>query len=153
VNTNASMGEQGAPSAPMMAVVFRIVVVFDTVALLVAAALHVAGARFALGSVVFAEPQMVPAAIVEGLDGLVFAAATYAVLTGKRWAWTMTLIAHVFAILGFLLGLFSTRNGTTPFNHDYHLIMLAIFVIGLTLLFTPAARAALGQGVRKVRTR
>ena len=145
MSTNASMGEQGAPIVPMMAIVFRIVVVFDTVALLVAAAFHVAGARLALGSVVFAEPQMVPAAIVEGLDGLVFAVATYAVLTDKRWAWTMTLIAHVFAILGFLLGLYSTRDGTTPFNHDYHLIMLAIFVIGLALLFTPAARAALGR--------
>lgn len=147
------MGEQGAPGLPVMAIVFRIVVVFNTVALLCAAGLHIAGVRLALGSVVFAEPQMVYAAIVEGLDGLVFAVATYAVLTNKRWAWTMTLIAHVFAILGFLLGLYSTRDGTTPFNHDYHLVMLAIFVIGLVLLFTPAARAALSQGDRKVRRR
>ncbi len=148
MNTNASTSKQSAPDVSVMTVVFRIVVVLDTVALLLAAGVHVDGARIALGSTVFAEPQIVPAAIVEGLAGVVFVVAAYALFANKRWAWTMTLIAHIVAILGFVLGIFSTRNGTTLFNHDYHLTMLTIFVIGLLLLFTPAARAALRRRER-----
>ncbi|HEX5503982.1 MAG TPA: hypothetical protein VFW96_15255 [Thermomicrobiales bacterium] len=68
-------------------------------------------------------------------------------------AWSSALAAHLFAVAGFLLGLVATRTGTTPFNHDYHLVMMAVFVLGLLpktalgagLLATPGARAALGE--------
>ncbi|SRR5579883_3473468 len=143
MNPGALMSQSARPRSSAMAVGFRILAAFDTIALLFAAALHVDGVRIALGSAVFNEPQIVPAAIVEGLAGLIFAVATYALFTGKRWTWTMLLIAHIFAILGFVLGIVSTLNGTSPFNRDYHLVMLAIFVIGLALLLTPAARATL----------
>ena len=144
--SDAPVIEASAPRRTMVATVFRILATFDTVALLFAAALHINGAQIPLGSAVFVEPQIVPAAIVEGLAGVIFAVAAYALIASRRWAWAMTLSAHVFAILGFLLGLWSTRNGTSPFNHDYHLIMLGIFVVGLALLLTPAAQAALRHG-------
>lgn len=147
----SSVTSVSVPRRTIMVLVFRILTVFDTVALLFAASLHVAGVRIPLGSAVFIEPQIVPAAIVEGLAGVFFAGAAYAVFTGRRWAWSMTLFAHGFAILGFLLGIFSTRNGTSTFNHAYHYVMLAIFVIGLALLLTASARAALGRGSRRVR--
>lgn len=146
----ASMVETRTPRQPIMVTVFRILAAFDTVALLFAASLHVAGVRIPLGSAVFEEPQIVPAAIVEGLAGLIFAVAAYAIFANKRWAWPMTLFAHGFAILGFVVGIFATRNGTSPFNHVYHYVMLAIFVIGLALLLTPIGRAALGRGNREV---
>lgn len=143
--------ETSAPRRPIMVTVFRILAAFDTVALLFAASLHVAGVRIPLGSAVFEEPQIVPAAIVEGLAGVFFAIAAYAIFAGRRWAWPMTLFAHGFAILGFLVGIFATRNGTSPFNHVYHYVMLVIFVIGLALLLMPMSREALGRGNREVR--
>lgn len=141
----SSVTSVSVPRRSIIGVVFRILTVFDTIALLFAASLHVAGVRIPLGSAVFVEPQMVPAAIVEGLAGVFFAGAAYAVFAGRRWAWSTTLFAHVFAILGFLVGIFATRDGTSTFNHTYHFVMLGIFVIGLALLLQSGARAALGQ--------
>jgi len=149
MNREAAMIEAGTPRRPVVAAVMSGLVVFDTVALLFAATLHVAGARIPLGSAIFEEPQIVPAAIVEGLAGVIFAVAAYAVFAGRYWAWPMTLFAHIFAILGFLLGIFATRNGTSPFNRVYHLVMLAIFILGLALLLTPITRTALKSGNRR----
>lgn len=145
MSLNASMIEQRAPRRPVMSTALRALVIFDTVALLFAAALHIQGAHIPLGFATFDEPQIVPAAIVEGAAGLIFAVASYAMFAGKRWAWPWSLFAHLFAILGFLVGLFATRNGTSAFNHIYHYVMLAIFVIGLALLLTPRAKTALGS--------
>lgn len=152
MNPDASMISTSTPRRPAIATIFRVLVVFDTVALLFAASLHVQGARIALGSAVFDEPQIVPAAIVEGLAGVIFAVAAYAVFAGKRWAWSMTLVAHVFAILGFLLGIVATRNGTTQFNRIYHFVMLGVFIVGLALLLTSRAKAALRPGNRRLST-
>lgn len=91
----------------LLAGAFRLLMLFDTVALLFAAALHVEGARIPLGVAIFAEPQIVPAAVVEGLAGLIFAVGAYAVFTGKPWAWLSAVIAHGVAIAGFILGLWS----------------------------------------------
>lgn len=135
--------ETKSPHKTALAQAIRALVVFDTVALLFAAALHVGGARIPLGSAVFVEPQIVPAAIVEGLAGLLFAATAYAALTNKYWTWPMAIFAHGFAIAGFLLGIWATRNGTSPFNAIYHRVVLVVLVAGLALLLTPAARAAL----------
>lgn len=135
--------EATPPRNAVVTILLRVLVVFDTVALLFAAALHVGGARIPLGSADFVEPQIVPAAIVEGLAGLIFAVTAYAVFTNKRWAWPSAIFAHGFAIAGFLLGLWATRNGTSPFNATYHRVMLVVFVVGLALLLIPAARRAL----------
>jgi hypothetical protein len=138
-------------SSPAIGLVIRVLLVFDPIALLFAAALHIDGASIPLGSAVFNEPQIVPAAVVEGLAGLIFAGAAYAALAGKSWAWLSAIVAHIFAILGFLLGLYATRNGTSPFNFTYHRVMLVIFVAGLILLLLPVGRAALGHPTHESR--
>jgi hypothetical protein len=134
------------PRRTVAGAALRGLIPFDAVALLFSGVVHLVGARIPLGAVVFDEPPIIPAGIVEGLAGLIFALATYAVFAGRPWAWPGALAAHLFAIAGFLLGIVATRNGTTPFNHDYHFVMLAVFVVGLILLLTPGARAALGGG-------
>ncbi len=143
-----SMLAADAREKAAFATAIRIVMVFDTVALLIAAALHVQGARIPLGAAVFAEPQIVPAAIVEGLAGLIFALGCYAVFAGKPWAWASAVFAHCFAIAGFILGLWATRNGTTQFNAVYHRSMLVDFAAGLVLVLLPQARRALGLNAR-----
>ena len=152
MSSNPAMLEERTGRQPVMGTIFRVLVVFDTIALLFAAALHVQGAQIPLGFATFDEPQIVPAAIVEGAAGIFFAVSSYALFTRRRWAWGWTLFAHIFAILGFLLGIFATRDGTSPFNHVYHFVMLGIFVIGLLLLLTSSAKAALG-GAARVRTK
>jgi hypothetical protein len=131
-----------------MAVIIRTLMVFDTVALLFAASLHVAGTSIALGSATFDEPQIVPAAIVEGLAGLIFLVSAYGVFAGKSWTWPAALSAHIFAIAGFLVGIVATNGGTSPFNYVYHRVMLVVFLLGLVLLATRSARRALAYGER-----
>ncbi|MFI5272785.1 MAG: hypothetical protein ACHQ4H_07100 [Ktedonobacterales bacterium] len=131
------------PGRAVVATVIRVLVVFDTVALLFAGIVHLAGARIPLGAAVFDEPPLIPAGIVEGLAGVVFVFAAYAVFARRPWAWPVALAAHLFAIAGFIVGLVVTRQGTTPFNYDYHRVMLVVFVIGLILLLLPAGRSAL----------
>jgi hypothetical protein len=143
VTTQASMRR-----LPAIAVVVRVLVVLDIVALLFAADLHVQGVHIALGSMVFEEPQIVPAAVVEGLAAGLYAVAAYTIFSGGRGAWRMTLAAHVFAILVLLLGVFARRAGITPFTQVSQLVMLGIFVLGLTLLLTPAAREPMRRGRR-----
>ena len=142
---DASVSCADAPRRPALAVVALTLLVFDTLALFFAAALHVQGVHIPLGSAAFDEAQIVPAAIVEGLAGGLFAVATIMVLFNRRGMWWMALVAHVFAILGFLLGLFATRNGTSPFNRAYHLVLLGVFVVGPAFLLAPATRDALGH--------
>lgn len=143
------------PSHPsqttLAAAILRVLVAFDTLALLFAGIVHLVGARIPLGVAVFVEPPILPAGIVEGLAGLLFLAAAYAVFARTGAAWPLTLAAHLFAIAGFLLGIYSTRGGTTVFNHDYHYTMLVIFLAGLLLLLTPPGRAALRRPARPAR--
>jgi hypothetical protein len=119
----------------------RSLIPFDTVALLFAGIVHLIGARIPLGVAAFIEPRILPAGIVEGAAGLLFALATYALWRERRWAWSAALTAHLFAIAGFLVGVWATRLGTTPFNSVYHYVMLVVFVVGLALLLAPGARS------------
>lgn len=122
----------------------RILVAFDTVALLFVSGVHLLGAHIPLGFTTFVEAQILPAGIVEGVCGVVFAVALFALLTRQAWQWGITLAAHIVGMLGYILGLVSTRNGTTPFNYADHRVMLALFAIGIVLLCLPAGR---GRGV------
>jgi hypothetical protein len=142
---SATPPETTSPRNTVVAAVIRVLMVFDAVALLFAASIHVAGARIPLVASVFVEPQIVPAAIVEGLAGLIFVVGAFAVFARRVWAWSWAIFAHVFAILGFTVGILATRNGTSPFNFTYHRVMLVIFVAGLILLLLPVGRAALGR--------
>jgi hypothetical protein len=140
------MIQVASPRRPLVAAAVQILVVFDAVALLFAGIVHLVGAQIPLGFATFDEPPILPAGIVESLAGLIFVAAVYAIFAHRAWAWGVTLAAHLFAIAGFLVGIFATRNGTTTFNHTYHWVMLAIFVVGLVLVLLPANRTALGHG-------
>lgn len=131
------------PRQSLAATVLRVLVPFDTIALLFAGIVHLFGAHIPLGVATFDEPPIVPAGIVEGLAGLFFVLAVYAVFARQPWAWVAVLVAHLFAISGFVLGIVVTRNGTTPFNHVYHYVMLVVFVVGLMLLWLPGVRASL----------
>lgn len=131
------------PRQSLVARVLRVLIPFDTVALLFAGIVHLVGAHIPLGVATFDEPPIIPAGIVEGLCGVVFALAVYAIFARRPWAWMGALVAHLFAVAGFVLGIVSTRNGTTSFNHTYHYVMLALFAAGLVLLVLPGARAVL----------
>ncbi len=133
---SASISRKVIPQRSVAGVALRILSPFDTVALLFAGIVHLVGARIPLGVGVFVELPILPAGIVETLAGLLFVWATIALWRTMPSAWTAALVAHLFAIMGFLVGVFATANGTTPFNHAYHYVMLAVFIVGLLLLLS-----------------
>jgi hypothetical protein len=129
-------------------------IVFNTVTLLLFALLHANG-PLAVGAAVLAEPRIIPAAIVEGLAGLVFAVSAYAVFTRASWAWAATIAAHVFTLAGVLLGITMIAAGFGPhsaLNDTYHPLMVALLVVGLILLATPDVKAGLGRVPRPARS-
>ena len=106
------------------------------------------GVGIPLGFGVLQEPRIVDATVVEGLSAMLLATAVYAVLTHRGWAWLAATVAHGFAIIGVLVGMFALAAGlgpTTTANTIYHRTILLVLVIGLALLQTPAAKAALGR--------
>ncbi|HEV8190175.1 MAG TPA: hypothetical protein VGP82_01630 [Ktedonobacterales bacterium] len=120
----------------------RILVVFEVITFLVAASLHL-GVRLPLG---LNEPRILPAAIVEGLAGLFCAGSAFAVIAQKGWAWYAAVGANVFALFGVLLGMWALTSGygpSTDLSGFYHRMMLAVLVICIVLLLTPAGRAEL----------
>jgi hypothetical protein len=130
------------PRHSVTGMTLRILIPFDAIALLFAGIVHLVGVRIPLGVAIFVEPTILPAGIVETAAGLIFVWATVALWRERASAWTAALVAHLFAIAGFLVGLFATRLGTTPFNALYHRVMLAVFVAGLILLLLPTLRSA-----------
>jgi hypothetical protein len=140
-----------APGATIVALALRALVILNTVSLLFVSAVHLFGVQIQLGFGVFTEPPILAAGIVEGLCGVVFAVALFAILTRQTWQWGMTLAANIVGALGYILGLISTRDGTTPFNYADHRVMLALFAIGLILLALPVGREALASGERAPR--
>ena len=114
------------------------------------ALLHL-GVRIPTGFAVLAEPQIIPATIVEGLCALGLAVGAYAVLTGRSWAWPAVTGAHAFALGGILLGITALALGggpSTELNIVYHRVMLVALVAGLVVLLTPAGKAGLGRSGR-----
>lgn len=137
---SATLQQRGALRRGGAGMLLRILIPFDTIALLFAGIIHLVGMSVPLGAAAFVEPAILPAGIVETFAGLVFVWATVTLWSGRASAWMSALVAHLVAIAGFLLGLYATRNGTTPFNHVYHWVMLALFAIGLIALLLPATR-------------
>jgi hypothetical protein len=112
----------------------------EAVTFLLAALLHLG---IPLG---LSEPRIIPAAIVEGLCGLLLAVSTYAVVARARLAWGAALAAHLFAVAGVVLGIASLALGAGPStvpNTIYHRVILGVLIVVLLGLSTPAARAAL----------
>jgi hypothetical protein len=124
--------------------VITVLMVGEAVTFLLAALLHLG---IPLG---LSEPRIIPAAIVEGLCGLFLAVSTYAVVTHKSWAWVAATAAHVFAVVGVLLGITALALGAGPStkaNTIYHRVILGVLIVVLVLLATPGARAALGRRI------
>ncbi len=120
----------------------RILVVFEAVTFLVAASVHL-GATLPFG---LGEPRILPAAIVEGLAGLICAGSAFAVIARKPWAWYAALAANIFALFGVLLGIAALASGNGPstnLNGFYHRMMLVVLVVCIVLLLTPAGRTGL----------
>jgi hypothetical protein len=112
------------------------------VTFLLAALLHVG---IPLG---FSEPRILPAAIVEGLCGLLLAVSTCALVARTTWAWGGALAAHLVAVAGVLLGIIALALGAGPStsaNTIYHRVILGVLIVVLVGLSTPAAQAALGH--------
>lgn len=127
--------------------VIRVLLILEVILFLVPAVLH-AGVRIPLGFADLDEPVIVPATIVEGLIGLGFAVATYGVFTRAARAWPRAVAAHVFALVGTLIGIGATFSGEgerTELNTAIHIIMLVVVLAGLALLLTAAGQAALGR--------
>jgi hypothetical protein len=127
--------------------VISVLIVGEAITFLLAALLHL-GVQLPLG---FTEPQIIPAAIVEGLCGLFLAVSAYAVFTRRTWAWPIAIAAHVFAVAGVLLGITALALGAGPSteaNTTYHRVILVVLVVVLVLLATPGARTTLGRSHR-----
>ncbi len=124
----------------------RTLIVLEAVVFLIAALLHL-GVPLPVG---FAEPVIIPAAIVEGIIALFFAVSAYALFTHQTWAWLAATFAHAFAIAGILLGVTALALGAGPTsdaNYIYHRVMVVVAVAALVLLLTPIGRTALGRSI------
>jgi hypothetical protein len=129
-----------------MAVTLRTLVLFGAASFVLGALLH-ADLRIPVGFVVLDEPRIGPAAVVEGLSGLSFAVAAVAVFARRPSAWRATAGAHLFGLAGVVLGTWAIAAGRGPestLNDAFHRVMLLLLPVGLVLLLTSAARAALG---------
>ena len=122
--------------------VISVLIVVEAISFLLAALLHL-GIQFPLG---FSEPPNRYAAIVEGLCWLFLSLSLYAMFARKTWTWRAAVAAHIFAVVGVLLGIYATSRGPgDEANFIYHRVILVVLVIVLALLATPGARAALGR--------
>jgi hypothetical protein len=134
--------ETTVPSRAAVVTTIGVLIVLEAATYILAALLHV-GVRIPLG---FTEPRIIPAAIAEGLIGIFLAVSAGFLFT--RWAWPVAVAAHIFALLGTLLGVFAMAAGPSPrteANTIYHYVMLGVISGVLLLLLTPPGRAALGR--------
>jgi hypothetical protein len=134
---NTQPSQPTAPAvdrAPFFALRLTILVV-TAAGCLVASAFH-AGLTLPIGSVTLAEHPIAPAAVVEGVIGLLLAASAVAQATGQRWARQLTLNAYLIGIAGFILGIaivVRTPEIQTPFNVGVHLGIFPLLIAGLLL--------------------
>ena len=112
--------------------VISVLIVAETITFLLAVLLHL-GIPVPLG---FTQPQIIPAAIVEGLCGIFLAVSAYAIFTYKTWAWRVALAAHIFAVAGVLLGILATiRSSAGASRISYHLRPQVLLFCLLVKLF------------------
>jgi hypothetical protein len=67
----------------------------------------------------------------------------------KSWAWKTAIAAHIFCILGVLMGMLALafhRGPSTPLNFIYHHTIFVVLIVVLVLLFTSSGKAACQQG-------
>jgi hypothetical protein len=115
--------------------IMRVLVISEALIFLLAALQHL-GVSISLGFTLLAEPRIIAAAIVEGSSGLFFVVCAAVLFSGRDWAWVAALIAHIYALAGVLLGIFSLAMGFGPrtlTNDIYHMVMLLLIMPGLAL--------------------
>ncbi len=133
-------------------VAIRILVVIDTVIFLLAALFHLGLPNFT-GIATLSLPPILPAAIVEGSIGIIFAITILALFTHRTWARNLALFAHGYALLGVFVGIltlsgvFSAVRGgeiRPVVSNDiyYHIVMLLLIIPGLALLLTPEGKTS-----------
>lgn len=97
----------------------------------------------------FVEPRIADAAIVEGLCGVLFVGSAVSVFARAAWAWLTLVVAHAFALLGVVVGIWAIAAGLGPhsaFNDGFHRVMVVVLPVVLIALATPRMRGALGWG-------
>jgi hypothetical protein len=124
-----------------------------TTLMLVNAALLVFGAVQHAGISIgpFHQPLIIPAAIVEAICAVALIWGAGAITAGARSAWPAALIGNLITIAGVTVGIvaLNLRLGPRTASNDLdHRIMLALAAASLVILFLPAGRATLKQGVR-----
>ena len=127
-----------------LATVILLLIIGEAITFFLAALLHL-GLPLLPG---FSQPRIIPATIVEGLCGLFLAVSIIALLTHRGGTRGIAIAAHIFAIVGVLVGIVSLALGTAPAdeaNTIYHRVILGVLIVVLILLLTPGARDALGR--------
>jgi hypothetical protein len=127
-----------------LATVFTIEAIVVLATFVIASLLHI-GVRLPIG---IDEPRIIPATIVEGLIALSFLVAVFSLLASSPAAWTSLVAAHCVGIAGVLLGigaLAAGRGPSTEANHIYHRVVLAVLIVGLIALLTPAGKTAFNR--------
>ncbi len=126
----------------------RIIVVLEAAIFLLAALQHL-GLSIPFGAVRLAEARIIPAAVVEGISGILFVICALALFAGLDWAGTSVMVSHIFALAGVLLGIFSlsvSLGPGSPTNEIYHMIMLLLIPPGLSLYLAVKSEASENQG-------
>lgn len=103
---------------------------------LLGALLH-AGVEVPLGVATLAEPEILPAVIVEGICAVVLSIGAYGLLAGRRWGPRAARAASVVAVGGVLIGTTALALGAGPrtqFNDLLHVVMLVLLLMALGLL-------------------
>jgi hypothetical protein len=117
--------------------VMRVLMVCDAVIFFVAAAFH-QGVRLTAGPVVLALGHIPDATIAEGSIGIAYAVAAYALFALLPWRRGAALFAHVYALLGVLVGvsiIAASSSGYKALNLGYHAAMLVLILTGLVILW------------------
>lgn len=118
-----------------------VLMVVEGVVFVLAALLH-AGVQLPLG---IDEPRIIAAMIVEGVIGIAFFVAAWAVFANRPAAWKGAVAAHAVAVAGVLLGMVALGLGQgprTPANDVYHRVMIVLAALLVVFLRTRAGRAA-----------
>jgi len=119
-------------------------VLLEALGFLFGALLH-AGIEIPIGGGMYLE-QVVPATIVESVCALVLAVGAVALISHHRLAFEATLVAHLIAIAGTILGIVAITAGRGEHNlpNDiFHRVVLVAMVAVVVLLWTPVGRRAM----------
>jgi hypothetical protein len=122
-----------------MPTTYLILVVCEAVVFLAAALAHT-GIRLPI----LMEPRIIPATIVEGACGILFAVSAFSVIANAPWALPVAFAAQFIALAGVALGVISLALGVGPRtkpNDLVHGVMLLLILAGMVLLVSSTSGA------------